>query len=118
MYVSRAGQDQTAKTLIAVLQRAAAMVNVHLNLHIPLHDACAIMDGVAVSANVWLCMTSCGNAPTTAAGMGSALMANVSAMLALMELIAQERSVLILPRPGLGVIFHGATMIVLARACA
>lgn len=118
MYVSRAGQDQTAKTLIVVLQRAAAMVNVRLNLHIPLHDVCATMDGVAVSASVRLCIPPCGNAPTTAAGMAFASMANASATLALMELIAQERSAPILPRPDLGVIFHGATTIVLARACA
>jgi hypothetical protein len=117
-YVSKAGQDPIARILIVVPPLAVAMGNVHLRRHMPLHNACAILDGVVVSAIVKLCIQPCGNVPTTAVVMASALMANVSAMLALMGLIVLVRSVQILRRLGLGVICHGVTTIALARACA
>jgi len=54
----------------------------------------------------------------TAVEMASVLMANASAMLATKEPTALKRFVQILPKPGLGVISHGATMIALERVCA
>jgi hypothetical protein len=118
VYVNRVGQGQTVRILVVVQQPAAAMGNAPSARPMPLRNVCAITDGVAVSANVKLCMPPCGNAPMTAVEMASVLMANASAMLATKELTALKRFVLILPKPGLGVISHGATTIALARACA
>jgi hypothetical protein len=116
--VSRVGQDQTARILIVGHSSVVAMGNVPLFRRIPLDNACAITDGVVVHANEQRCILKCGNVPTTAVAMVCVWMANVSAMLALMDQTAPVRSVQILRRLGPGVICPGVTTIALARACA
>lgn len=116
--VSKVGQDQTARILIVVPQLVVLTENVRLYRHMPLPNVCAVMGGAAVSAIAKLYIPPCGNVPTTALVTASALMANVSAMLASMGLIVVERSAQIRPKRDPDAICRGVTTIALVRACA